>query len=272
MKLKLLFLYACIFLCAMPSFAQGNFLGVPYHHAKAYKLNSGYEPPSPVNGVPMSVWQTKQLSWIMSSAESYDTDGGAALDCPYYDKVIFYNETGLEVASLSLGLDCGRFKLTSSAGTRAVANRLNGGGSDAIFELLSEVYVKLNPVLPKNVKTVKHLSVSGDTWATLADKYNSSAELICVANKKMLHEKIRIGITLKIYPNVKYYTYPGSKPVVLPSSPGTSGASKRHTVLAKETLYSISKKHGIPVASIQKANGLTDNSIKIGQMLIIPAK
>lgn len=272
MTLKQFLFLLLITLNVFPLAAQGNFLGVPYHHAKAYKLNSGYEPASHANGIPLSGWQAKQLNWIMSSAESYDVSGSVSEDCYLYDKVIFYNETGTEVASLSLGLDCGKFKLTSSAGTRAVANRLNGGGSDAIFELLAEVYVKLSPVLPKNVKTVKHLTEAGDTWASLAEKYNTTAELLCAVNKKMLHEKIRTGITLKAYPGVKYYAYPGTKPVVLPPSSGTAASAKTHTVAAKETLYSISKKYGVPVASIQKANNLADNAIKIGQVLKIPAK
>ena len=42
-----------------------------------------------------------------------------------------------------------------------------------------------------------------------------------------------------------------------------------HTVKSGETLYSIARVYGVPVASIQKLNKLPDNSIKVGQRIII---
>ncbi len=271
MNVKLVLWFIFVVLMSLEGVAQLSFLGVAFHHAKAYKLNSGYEPPTPYNGILLSTWQAKQLNWIMSSTESYDLSGANRQDCSLYDKVIFYDENHFVVATLSLGLDCGKFKLTSSVGTRAVANRLNEGGSDALFELLSEAYVKLNPVLPKNVKTVKHTVKEGDTWVSIAEKYQTTAELVWVANKKMPQEKPRIGITVKVYQGLKYYSYPGTKPSPPLLSPaGGTSTELTHTVAPKETLYSISKKYNVSVASIQKLNGLADNSIKIGLVLKIP--
>ena len=43
-----------------------------------------------------------------------------------------------------------------------------------------------------------------------------------------------------------------------------------HEVQKGETLYSISKKYGVSVADVQSANGLSDNSIKVGQKIKIP--
>ncbi len=44
-----------------------------------------------------------------------------------------------------------------------------------------------------------------------------------------------------------------------------------HTVEKSETLYSLSRKYGVTVQDIQKANGMgTSNAISIGQKLIIP--
>jgi len=42
-----------------------------------------------------------------------------------------------------------------------------------------------------------------------------------------------------------------------------------HTVLPKETLYSISKKYGVAVSDLKTLNRLSGNDIKIGQQLII---
>ena len=43
-----------------------------------------------------------------------------------------------------------------------------------------------------------------------------------------------------------------------------------HEVQKGETLYSISKKYNVSVSSIQEANGLSDNGIKVGQKIKIP--
>ena len=43
-----------------------------------------------------------------------------------------------------------------------------------------------------------------------------------------------------------------------------------HEVQTGDTLYSISKKYGVSVSAIQKANGFSDNRIKVGQKIKIP--
>ncbi len=43
----------------------------------------------------------------------------------------------------------------------------------------------------------------------------------------------------------------------------------RYTVLKGDTLYSISKKYRLTVEELQKLNGLTDTSLRIGQQLIV---
>jgi len=44
-----------------------------------------------------------------------------------------------------------------------------------------------------------------------------------------------------------------------------------HRVTKGDTLYNISKRFGVKVADLRARNGLTDNAIKLGQMLTIPA-
>jgi len=46
----------------------------------------------------------------------------------------------------------------------------------------------------------------------------------------------------------------------------------RHSVLAHETMYSISKRFMVTIDEIMKKNGLTSSSVKEGQILIIPVK
>ena len=46
-----------------------------------------------------------------------------------------------------------------------------------------------------------------------------------------------------------------------------------HEVLKGETLYSISRKHGISVAELCSANNMTEkDTLKVGQKLTIPGK
>ena len=50
-----------------------------------------------------------------------------------------------------------------------------------------------------------------------------------------------------------------------------TNSAKYHTVGSSETLYSISKKYGVSVNQIQAWNGLTSNSISLGQKLKVSA-
>ena len=44
----------------------------------------------------------------------------------------------------------------------------------------------------------------------------------------------------------------------------------KHTVQPKETLYGIARHYGVSVESIRQTNKLSDNNLKVGQVLIIP--
>ena len=63
-----------------------------------------------------------------------------------------------------------------------------------------------------------------------------------------------------------------SKPKISAPTTHTSKSLKVHTVGRGDTLSSISKKYGVPVASIKKANALTRDTIVLGAKLKIPAK
>ncbi len=63
-----------------------------------------------------------------------------------------------------------------------------------------------------------------------------------------------------------------SKPEPKPAAPAASGA-RAHTMSKGDTLYSLSRKYGISISAIQKANNITNpNAIREGTKLVIPAK
>ncbi|MFC4625247.1 peptidoglycan DD-metalloendopeptidase family protein [Daeguia caeni] len=57
----------------------------------------------------------------------------------------------------------------------------------------------------------------------------------------------------------------------LAAMPKTSAAGGGYIVQAGDSLYSIARKHNVPVEQLKKANGLSDGAIRVGQSLIIPA-
>ncbi|WP_438824192.1 LysM peptidoglycan-binding domain-containing protein [Bacillus sp. JJ1562] len=59
--------------------------------------------------------------------------------------------------------------------------------------------------------------------------------------------------------------------VVTPTIPPPTPVTSTYTVVAGDTLYSISKRFGTSVGAIQAANNLTTTNLSIGQVLTIPA-
>ncbi len=62
---------------------------------------------------------------------------------------------------------------------------------------------------------------------------------------------------------------PKPKPKPTPVKP-SKPAPVKHTVKKGDTLYSLARRYGSSVSSIQKANGLSGSTIRIGQALSIP--
>ncbi len=71
-------------------------------------------------------------------------------------------------------------------------------------------------------------------------------------------------------PSQTAQTKPAPKPEAKPAA--TTGA-RSHVMTKGDTLYSLSRKYGVSINSIQKANNITNpNAIRAGAKLVIPAK
>ena len=67
---------------------------------------------------------------------------------------------------------------------------------------------------------------------------------------------------------------PQAQAYAAPITTGSLGTAKSQTVVVREgdTLYGISRRHGVPVAELVTANRIPDGKIQIGQKLVIPTK
>jgi hypothetical protein len=65
---------------------------------------------------------------------------------------------------------------------------------------------------------------------------------------------------------------PQQQPYAAPITTGSLGPAKSQTVVVREgdTLYGLSRRHGVPVAELVTANRISDGKIQIGQTLVIP--
>ncbi len=96
-----------------------------------------------------------------------------------------------------------------------------------------------------------------ETLYSIARRYGASVDGIMQSNPGMTNT-LEIGQILKVP-----YTVKSSNPTT------AVAAGQTHKVAAKETMYSISKMYGVSVDDLRKWNNLTDNSISIGQELIV---
>ena len=84
--------------------------------------------------------------------------------------------------------------------------------------------------------------------------------------------------TRQVYKNPQQVKRPAPKPTyrpkpkVKPKPVRVKSMSRRHTVVKGDTLYGLSRRYGVSVSAIQRANKLSGTNIRIGATLLIPAK
>ncbi|WP_339886934.1 LysM peptidoglycan-binding domain-containing protein [uncultured Flavobacterium sp.] len=124
---------------------------------------------------------------------------------------------------------------------------------------------------------IEHEVLSGETLNSLSKRYGVSVEEIEKENEKVLKKGLQAGSTLKML--VSQNLFINDEPEQVISTISTEDDNNNtttevmHKVNSGETLYSISKKYGISVNEISKANTATlQNGLQSGQMLKIKAK
>lgn len=123
---------------------------------------------------------------------------------------------------------------------------------------------------------VQHKVDPKETLYALSRKYSVPVSQIVEANPTV-ETTIKIGEIVLIPRKSSPSNAVASAAKATPAAPAASsrtytvneGGNKIHTVEPRQTLYSISKMHGVAVEDIKRWNNLPDNSISIGSKLIV---
>jgi len=115
----------------------------------------------------------------------------------------------------------------------------------------------------------EHTIMKGDSFFTLAKKYNVSQKAIANANQGVDPTRLKIGQKIKIPPST----------VGGPATPAGNGATvvstasdKVYSVKSGDTLNRIAVTHGVSLKALRAENGLKTDRITVGQKLRIPSK
>ncbi|MDO4953985.1 MAG: LysM peptidoglycan-binding domain-containing protein [Akkermansia sp.] len=113
------------------------------------------------------------------------------------------------------------------------------------------------PAAKAGTYTVK----SGDTLGGIAARHHSSTAAIVSANHIANPDALKVGQVLRI-PAASAVKKPAAKKATVPAS--------RYTVKSGDTLSAISRRTGVPVQQLMRANNMSSSSLKAGAKLTIP--
>jgi LysM repeat protein len=109
------------------------------------------------------------------------------------------------------------------------------------------------PDAPSGPGLTLHLVQPGETLYSIARRYGSTLLAIQAANSLADTD-----------------IWAGQRLVIPPSSGGGETGARMHRVSPGETLYSLAARYGVTVQALQAANGLRDEDIVAGTLLVIP--
>ena len=125
---------------------------------------------------------------------------------------------------------------------------------------IPENYTKPEDMIIPNY--VNYVVQKGDTLYGISKKYQVPVDTI-IQDNALSNNTLSIGQNLKIRTNTI---------VNVEECFGKEESSASYVVQKGDTLYSIAKKFEISVSDLMKSNSLSTNTLKIGQVLVIPRK
>ena len=123
--------------------------------------------------------------------------------------------------------------------------------AEAVVRALAD-YIGVAYIPPEGATGNYYTVKSGDTLYGIANKYGISVDELKAANN-LSNNTLTIGSVL-IIPNVE---------------PPTTIDENIYVVKSGDTLYSIANKYGMTVNELKNLNGLTNNTLSIGQQLVV---
>lgn len=117
------------------------------------------------------------------------------------------------------------------------------------------------PYAPQAAAAGTYTVKAGDTLGGIAARHRSSAAAIASANHLTNLNALKVGQVLRI-PTASAVKAPAAKKATVPAS--------SHTVKSGDTLYALSRRTGVPVQQLMRANNLSSPNLKVGTKLTIP--
>ncbi|WP_400246637.1 LysM peptidoglycan-binding domain-containing protein [Niallia sp. JL1B1071] len=120
-----------------------------------------------------------------------------------------------------------------------------------------------SPTQPATPTTSNYTVVAGDSLSVIARNFGITIDDLKRANS-LISDAIRVGQVLAIPSNATHAPAPS------PTQPVTPTTSN-YTVVAGDSLSVIARNFGITIDDLKRANSLTSDAIRVGQVLAIPS-
>lgn len=116
----------------------------------------------------------------------------------------------------------------------------------------------------------EHTVAVGETFYGIARRYGVTPSALAAVNSGIDSERLRAGQVLRL---PAYATRPTgeaeAEAAQQPPAP-RPGQTRTHRVVAGETLWGIARRYGVTPDRIRAANRMDDETVRIGQTLVIP--
>lgn len=218
---------------------------------------------------------------ISRDPSRYGFDRVAIAEPLAFDEVTIPGPVDLRALAEACGTDVAKIRELNPQFLRGAAPaqgnevtiRVPDGAGEELMESLADGSLTLPKVAtPADPAVLRHKVKRGESLKALSLRYGVPASTIARANKLGKSARLRVGRTLRI-PMGRFQMGESSRVAGGRSGKGKVAAAKSRTVHVTrgQTLSEIAAVHGVSVAQLRRANGLTARqSLQAGQRLKIP--
>ncbi len=157
--------------------------------------------------------------------------------------------------------------------TRPTWNLNQGQPAEVIEGTEVTVIEPVNPSsdIPTSTETSTYVVKKGDNLTVIARRHDVTLSELMAANGLTKKSVLQVGQVLTI-PAASAESYePPAGDLSAGAATSVGEAGKNYTVKPGDSLSVLARRNGTTVGAIKSANGLTSNTIYVGQKLLIPA-